>query len=90
MYEEEIDLDQQIEDELKIIEKKIEYIEMPRQLIGSYQYFTEANMQKLRATGIRLRQTSLEAGVADYVKNYLIPGELHLQDGKFSANKEIE
>lgn len=64
-------------------EKRIEYIEMPGQLIGSYQYFTEASMQKLQAAGIRLQQTSLEEGVDDYVKNYLIPGELRLQDRKF-------
>jgi ADP-L-glycero-D-manno-heptose 6-epimerase len=61
-------------------EKRIEYIEMPAQLIGSYQYFTQASMQKLHAAGIRLRQTSLEDGVADYVQNYLLPGELRLQD----------
>jgi ADP-L-glycero-D-manno-heptose 6-epimerase len=61
-------------------EKRIEYIEMPAQLIGSYQYFTQASMQKLHAAGIRLRQTSLEDGVADYVQNYLLTGELRLQD----------
>lgn len=61
-------------------EKNIEYIEMPKPLIGSYQYFTEANVAKLATAGIKLKQTSLEDGVADYVKNYLIPGELRLQD----------
>lgn len=61
-------------------EHKIEYIEMPPQLVSSYQYFTEANMQKLASAGITLNSTSLEEGVTDYVKNYLIPGELHLQD----------
>ncbi|HMV35430.1 MAG TPA: ADP-glyceromanno-heptose 6-epimerase [Turneriella sp.] len=64
-------------------EKRIEYIEMPAQLIGSYQYFTQASMQKLQAAGISLRQTSLEEGVADYVKNYLMAGELRLQDRQF-------
>lgn len=64
-------------------DKHIEYIEMPGQLIGSYQYFTQASMQKLQAAGIRLKQTSLEDGVADYVKNYLAEGELHLQDRAF-------
>lgn len=61
-------------------ELKIEYIAMPPELLGSYQYFTQAEMQKLASTGIALKPTSLEEGVTDYVKNYLIPGELHLQD----------
>ncbi|HRP70665.1 MAG TPA: ADP-glyceromanno-heptose 6-epimerase [Turneriella sp.] len=61
-------------------EKKIEYIEMPTKLQGSYQYFTEANMDRLNASGIPLLRTSLEEGVKDYVQNYLIPGSLKLQD----------
>ena len=61
-------------------EKKIEYIEMPSNLVGSYQYFTEANMTKLAAAGIQLKKTSLEDGVYDYVQNYMIPGYLKLQD----------
>jgi ADP-L-glycero-D-manno-heptose 6-epimerase len=61
-------------------EKNIEYIEMPQQLQGSYQYFTEAIMDKLDATGIRSQKTSLEDGVADYVQNYLAAGYLKLQD----------
>ena len=63
-------------------EQRIEYIDMPAHLIGSYQYFTEANMQKLKASGLKLQTTSLEEGVRDYVQNYLIPGELKLQDKK--------
>ena len=61
-------------------EKKIEYFDMPQQLIGSYQYFTQANMQKLNSVGISVQNTALEDGVRDYVQNYLIPGELKLQD----------
>lgn len=64
-------------------DQRIEYIDMPGQLMGSYQYFTQADMQKLQAAGIRLRQTSLEEGIADYVKHYLVPGELRLQDRQF-------
>ena len=65
------------------LEPKIVYIEMPETLRSKYQYFTQASMQKLQAAGISLRQTSLEEGVADYVKNYLMAGELRLQDRQF-------
>ncbi len=61
-------------------EKNIEYIDMPAALKGSYQYFTEANVAKLVSAGITLKKTSLEEGVRDYVTNYLLPGELRLQD----------
>lgn len=63
-------------------ERNIEYIDMPQHLIGSYQYFTQANMQKLQSSGLPVQATSLEDGVRDYVQNYLIPGELKLQDRK--------
>jgi ADP-L-glycero-D-manno-heptose 6-epimerase len=61
-------------------EKRIEYFEMPAELVNSYQYFTQANMQKLVAAGIDFNPTSLEDGVSDYVKNYLMAGKLRLQD----------
>jgi ADP-L-glycero-D-manno-heptose 6-epimerase len=50
----------------------IEYIELPEHLREKYQYFTEANMNKIKKAGYNLRITSLEDGVADYVKSYLI------------------
>lgn len=50
---------------------RIEYIDMPEQLRGKYQYFTQANIDKLRHAGCPIRFTSLEDGVADYVRNYL-------------------
>ncbi|MFN7117528.1 MAG: ADP-L-glycero-D-mannoheptose-6-epimerase, partial [Saprospiraceae bacterium] len=37
----------------------------------TYQYFTEANMNKLRAAGYDAPFYSLEAGIEDYVKHYL-------------------
>jgi ADP-L-glycero-D-manno-heptose 6-epimerase len=50
----------------------IEFIEMPETLKGKYQYFTEANIDKLRKAGYEKKITSLEKGVEDYVKNYLM------------------
>lgn len=49
----------------------IRYIEMPEDLKGQYQYFTEAKMEKLLATKCPFKPTSLEDGVRDYVQNYL-------------------
>lgn len=49
----------------------IEFIDMPEQLRGKYQYRTQANMGRLRAVGYDAPFTSLEEGVADYVRGYL-------------------
>jgi ADP-L-glycero-D-manno-heptose 6-epimerase len=50
----------------------IEFIDTPADIRDKYQYFTEANMQKLKDAGYKKEFTSLEAGVEDYVKNYLV------------------
>ncbi|MBW0162225.1 MAG: ADP-glyceromanno-heptose 6-epimerase [Sediminibacterium sp. Gen4] len=52
-------------------EPAIHFIDMPEDIRDKYQYFTEANMQKLRNAGYTIPFTSLEAGVNDYVRNYL-------------------
>jgi ADP-L-glycero-D-manno-heptose 6-epimerase len=52
---------------------KISFIDMPIDIRDNYQYFTEANMNKLRAAGYENPFSSLEEGVADYVRNYLVP-----------------
>ena len=49
----------------------IEFIDIPEDIRDKYQYFTEANMTKLRDAGYDKEFTSLEDGVEDYVKNYL-------------------
>ena len=49
----------------------IEYIDMPEDIRATYQYFTEAKMQKLRSVGYMDEFYSLEKGVDDYVRNYL-------------------
>lgn len=50
---------------------KIEFIDTPIDIRDKYQYFTEANMKKLVNAGYTKPFTSLEDGVADYVKQYL-------------------
>ncbi len=55
-------------------EPNIEFIDTPADIRDKYQYFTEANMNKLIAQGYSKKFTSLEEGVEDYVKNYLIKG----------------
>ena len=54
------------------VKENIEFIDTPEDIRDKYQYFTEANMNKLRSVGYTKPFTSLEDGVADYVKNYLI------------------
>ena len=53
-------------------EPQIEYIDMPKTLRGKYQYFTQADISKLRATGYANPIPPLEQSVGDYVKNYLV------------------
>lgn len=50
---------------------QIEYVDMPPELQGQYQYFTEANIERLRAIGYKAPMTSLEDGVKEYVQSYL-------------------
>lgn len=49
----------------------IQYIEMPEPLRNQYQYFTQAQMDKLKKTGCHVNFSSLEDSVRDYVTNYL-------------------
>ena len=52
----------------------IEYIDLPENLREKYQYFTEANLSKIRSAGYSESTITLEDGVSDYVKNYLLKG----------------
>jgi ADP-L-glycero-D-manno-heptose 6-epimerase len=56
-------------------EANIEFIDTPADIRDKYQYFTEANMTKLQKAGYEKEFTTLEAGVADYVKNFLVPNK---------------
>jgi ADP-L-glycero-D-manno-heptose 6-epimerase len=55
------------------VPERIEFIEMPAQLRGKYQYYTCARMDRLRATGYDRPVTPLADAVGDYVTNYLLP-----------------
>jgi ADP-L-glycero-D-manno-heptose 6-epimerase len=52
----------------------ISFIDTPKDIRGNYQYFTEANMSKLRSAGYEKDFYSLEEGIQDYVENYLMKG----------------
>ncbi len=55
----------------------IEYIDIPEDIRDKYQYFTEADMTKLRNAGYNSSFHTLEEGVADYVTNYLKKKEFY-------------
>jgi len=59
-------------------EPKITYIDMPESLREKYQYFTQADMNKLRDAGYGEAFMTLEQGVDDYVTNYLATEDAYL------------
>lgn len=52
-------------------EARIEFIDIPKDIRGTYQYHTQADVSKLRKAGYEKSFFSLEEGVADYVEKYL-------------------
>ena len=66
--------------------ESIEFVEMPAQLRGKYQYYTCARMARLRATGYDRPITPLADAVTDYVTNYLVPQRpLEISDAPVAA-----
>ena len=59
---------------------KIEYVPMPEDLRGRYQYHTAADMSRLYATGFTAFADRFDHFVSDYVANYLARGYRRLQD----------
>ncbi len=51
---------------------QIEFIDMPDEIKNKYQYFTQANLNKLRFHGYKTPIMDVQNGVNDYVKNYLL------------------
>lgn len=54
---------------------EISFIPTPEDIRDTYQYFTEASMEKLKGIGYALPFHTLEEGIEDYVKNYLVKGQ---------------
>jgi ADP-L-glycero-D-manno-heptose 6-epimerase len=52
--------------------KHVEFVDTPADIRDKYQYFTQANMNKLRSIGYQKQFHSLEEGIEDYVKGYLM------------------
>ncbi len=59
------------------IDLQINWIDIPEDIRDTYQYFTEADMAKLRSAGYEKSFYSLEDGVKDYVQNYLLTGRYY-------------
>lgn len=51
----------------------IRFVDTPEDIRNNYQYFTQADMHKLRHAGYSQAFSSLEEGITDYVQQYLIP-----------------
>jgi len=58
-------------------EPRIKFIDTPIDIRDKYQYFTEANMSKIISVGYDQPFNTLEQGIHDYVKNYLVPGRYY-------------
>lgn len=56
----------------------VEYIDMPIEIRDKYQYFTEADMSKLKKSGYKKTFRTLEEGIKDYIKNYLTKEDKYL------------
>lgn len=52
--------------------EQIEFVDTPADIRDKYQYYTEANMNKLRSIGYTKPFTPLEEGVKEYVQNHLL------------------
>ena len=59
------------------MEASITFIDTPEDIREHYQYFTQAEMAKLRGVGYRKGFTSLKSGVTEYVSDYLLYDRIH-------------
>ena len=61
------------------VPRNVEFVDMPEILRDKYQYHTRADLTRVRDAGYTAETMQLDESVADYVRNYLIPGK-HLGD----------
>ncbi len=59
------------------VEENISFIDTPLKIRDKYQYFTQADISKLRSIGYTKPMTELEDGVSDYVKNYIMTNTIY-------------
>ena len=59
------------------LDEKIVFVDTPDDLKGKYQYYTCANIHRLRGIGYNEPFCSIEQGIEDYVSNYLISGSCY-------------
>ena len=57
------------------LKPNIFYYDMPSDIRDNYQYYTQADVRKIKKVGLLKKITNLEEGVNDYVSNYLITSE---------------
>jgi ADP-L-glycero-D-manno-heptose 6-epimerase len=57
---------------------QIEWIEVPENIRDQYQYFTEAKMERLLSQNVSMPKWTVEKGVEDYVRNYLLKQDPYL------------
>ena len=53
----------------------IKYIEMPNDLKGKYQYYTQATMNKINSIGFNDNFMNVKEGVTDYLESYLLTSD---------------
>ena len=58
--------------------RRVEYVDLPEELRGRYQYYTAAETDRLKADACPVAFASLEDGVDDYVRNYLAASDPYL------------
>ena len=54
------------------IKPNINYVPTPNRIRNGYQYYTKAKMSSLRKAGYKKDFFTIEQGVKDYIKNYLV------------------
>jgi len=59
------------------LNEKIGFVDTPDDLRGKYQYYTCANIQKLRSIGYKEPFLSIEEGIENYISKYLISGSCY-------------